>query len=191
MTPLTRVRFAHMDDATEEEMALIRSRVVEHRRLHLVDTLLDLLRGGAGHDFGYQVSRYEHCLQTASRAHREGARDDLVVAALFHDVADDIAPDNHSEAAAAVLRPFLDDEAHWVVRHHGIFQAYHYAHKVGGDRDARERYRGHPHFDLTAHFCAAWDMPAFDPDYDTLPLDDFLPAVRRVFSREPAGWGAA
>ena len=136
MTPLTRVRFAHMDDATEEEMTLIRSRVVEHRRNHLVDTLLELLQGGGGHDFGYQVTRYEHCLQTASRARREGARDDLVVAALFHDVADDIAPDNHSEAAAAILRPFIDEEAHWVVRHHGIFQAYHYAHKVGGDRHA-------------------------------------------------------
>lgn len=190
MTELTRVRFAHMEDATEEEMALIRRRVVEHRERHLVDTLLDLLRGGRGHDFGYRVDRYEHCLQTASRARREGARDDLVVAALFHDVADDIAPDNHSEAAAAILRPFLDDEAHWVVKHHGVFQAYHYAHKLGGDRNARDRYRGHPCFDLTAHFCAAWDQPAFDPDYDTLPLDEFLPAVRAVFGRAPAGWGA-
>ncbi|HEY6417166.1 MAG TPA: HD domain-containing protein [Acidimicrobiales bacterium] len=191
MTGITRVSFAHMDDATEEEMQLIRRRVVEHRELHLVDTLLDLLRSGSGHDFGYQVDRYEHCLQTASRAQRDGAGPDLVVAALFHDVADDIAPDNHSEAAAAILRPVLDEESHWVVRHHGIFQAYHYAHLVGGDRDARERFRGNAHFDVTAHFCAAWDQPAFDPDYDTLPLDAFLPAVREVFGRTPAGWGAA
>ena len=100
----------------------------------------------------------------------------------------------NAAAALEVMSRFAIDPR-WLVYlpPHGIFQAYHYAHKVGGDRHAlaRERYRGHPHFDVTARFCAAWDMPAFDPDYDTLPLDDFLPAVRAVFSREPAGWGAA
>jgi predicted HD phosphohydrolase len=79
----------------------------------------------------------------------------------------------------------LDEEATWVVRHHGVFQGYHYWHKMGGDRDARERYRDSPYFDSAAHFCAAWDQRSFDPDYDVLPLETFLPTVRAVFAREP------
>lgn len=177
--------FTRFDDATTAEIELIQRKVGEYREHHLVDTVLAQLRSGQEYSFGSPVDRYEHSLQTASRARRDGAGTDLVVAALLHDIADDIAPDNHSEAAAAILRPYIDEEAHWVVRHHGIFQAYHYAHKVGGDRDARDRYRDSEHFDATVHFCAAWDEPSFDPGYDTLPLEEFVPAVREVFARTP------
>ena len=73
-----------------------------------------------------------------------------------------------------------------MVRHHGVFQGYHYWHKMGGDRDARERHRDSRYFDSAAHFCAAWDQRSFDPDYDVLPLEAFLPIVHEVFAREPS-----
>ena len=51
------------------------------------------------------------------------------------------------------------------------------------DRDLRESYRGHPHFEDTARFCALYDQAAFDGAYDSAPLDFFETMVRRVFER--------
>ncbi|WP_067873145.1 HD domain-containing protein [Nocardia vermiculata] len=177
------VDFTRMDDATVAEMELIKSEATQHRRDHWLTTVLGLLESMKGHTFGYRVDRYEHSLQSATRAHREGARTDLVMAALLHDIGDDLCPDNHSEVAAAILQPVLDDEAVWIVKHHGVFQTYHYGEKLGMPTDSRERYRDSPYFDSCAHFCAAWDQESFDPDYDTEPLEFFLPMLEEVFAR--------
>ncbi len=185
----TQVTFTRMDDATAEELAVIVGEAQKHLHGHLLDAVIGMLDALKGPTLGYAVDRYEHSLQTASRAHREGARTDMVVAALLHDVGDPIAPANHSELAAAVVSPYLDDEATWVVRHHGVFQGYHYWDRIGLDRDTRERYRGSPFFDAAAHFCGAWDQESFDPAYDTLPIDTFVPMLREVFSRPASGFG--
>ncbi len=126
-----------MDDATVAEMELIRDEAAVHRRDHWLGTVVRLLESMKGYTFGYRVDRYEHSLQSATRAHREGARVDLVVAALLHDIGDDLCPDNHSEVAAAILRPVLDDEAVWVVRHHGVFQTFTTARSWAYPRTAR------------------------------------------------------
>ena len=98
-------------------------------------------------------------------------------------VADAFAPENHSEAAAALLAPYVDDETHWVIKHHGIFQGYYYFHHLGGDRDARDRYADSPHFDACVHFCAEYDQNCFDPNYDNMTVDDFRPMLDEVFAR--------
>lgn len=189
MTPSRQASFTRMEDATRDDVALVVEQAQGHLRAHLVDHLLAMLDGMRGPTLGFQVDRYEHSLQTATRAYRDGARIDLVVAALLHDVADNVAPTNHSEVAAAILGRYLDEEATWVVRHHGVFQGYHYWHKMGEDRDARDRYRSSPYFDAAAHFCGAWDQEAFDFSYDTLGLDVFVPMVREVFARPAAAFG--
>jgi predicted HD phosphohydrolase len=111
----------------------------------------------------------------------------MVVIALLHDIGDTLAPWNHSDLAAAVLQPYVSKDNHWLVQHHGIFQGYYFWHHSGGDRFARERYRGHPMFERTAEFCERWDQRSFDPAYDTLPLAAFEPMVRRLFARAPFG----
>lgn len=179
------VKFTSMDEATEEEIGHVMQLATSHLQGQMLPKILELLDSLKGEKLGYQVDRYNHSLQTATRAYREGVGPDMLVAALLHDIGDGLAPANHSELAAAVLEPYVDDEATWVVRHHGVFQGYHYWHKMGGDRNARERYRGNPHFDATAHFCEAWDQRSFDPGYDVLPLETFLPTVREVFARPP------
>jgi len=184
------VSFTRMDQGSAAEFATIVARADAHTREHLVDNVLGLLRAMQGDTLGYQVDRYEHSLQSATRALRDGARVDMVVAALLHDVGDVVAPANHSELAAAILEPYVDAETTWVVRHHGVFQGYHYWHQLGLDRNTRDRYRGHPSFDAAARFCAEWDQVAFDPEYDTLPLEHFLPMVREVFARPASGFGA-
>ena len=182
--------FTTMEDATPEQLAVVVAEARRHLEEPLVETMVGLLDTLRGPTLGYAVDRYEHSLQTATRALREGARVDMVIAALLHDVGDTLAPANHSELAGAIVAPYLDAEATWVVRHHGVFQGYHYWDKLGLDRNARERYRGHPSFDAAAHFCAAWDQVSFDPDYDTLPLGTFVPMLTEVFTRPASGFGA-
>lgn len=182
------VRFTTMEDGTPEELAYVMSQAGKFLYGGLVDSVLGLLDSLKGEKLGYLVDRYEHSVQTATRAHREGARTDMVVAALLHDIGDALAPANHGGFAAEILKPYLDDEATWVVRHHGVFQGYHYWHKIGSDRNAREKYRDSPYFDTAAHFCAAWDQVSFDPAYDSEPLETFLPMVREVFARPASGY---
>jgi predicted HD phosphohydrolase len=185
-----RVSFTRMDDASAEDLAIVMHLAKVHLQDKVADQVLGLLHSMKGPTLGYQVDRYEHSLQTATLAYRDGARVDMIVAGLLNDIGDALAPANHSEMAATILSPYLDEEATWVVRHHGVFQGYHYWDRIGFDRDARERYRGDPYFDATAHFCAAWDQVAFDPAYDTLPLETFEPMVREVFSRPASGFGS-
>jgi predicted HD phosphohydrolase len=189
-TELKTVSFTKMDDATSEELAIVMAEAKLHLEQQVADRVLELLASMKGPTLGYLIDRYDHSLQTATRAMRDGARTDMIVAALLHDIGDALAPANHSEMAASILAPFLDEEATWVVRHHGVFQGYHYWDKIGFDPNARERYRGSPHFDATANFCAAWDQQAFDPHYDSLPIEAFEPLVREVFARPASGFGA-
>ena len=182
--------FIRMDQGTTEEFQIIIDRANSHLHAHLVDNVFGMLRSMQGDTLGYRIDRYDHSLQTATRALREEARIDMVVAALLHDVGDVLAPANHSELAAAILEPYLDAESTWVVRHHGVFQGYHYWDKLGLDKNTRDRYRESPYFDAASHFCAAWDQVAFDPSYDTLPLEAFEPMVREVFSRPATGFRA-
>ncbi len=158
------------------------------RRDHWLGTVVRLLESMKGYTFGYRVDRYEQSLQSATRAHREGARVDLVVAALLHDIGDDLCPDNHSEVAAAILRPVLDDEAVWVVRHHGCSRLS--LRREAGRTPRQPRpVQGFAYFDTCAHFCAAWDQESFDPEYDSEPLEFFMPMLEEVFSRPPKVWG--
>lgn len=184
------VSFTRMDQSTPEDIALIVAESKIHLNDPLPDTMIAMLEALRGPTVGYQIDRYDHSLQTASRALRDGAETDLIVAALLHDVGDAIAPANHSELAAAIVRPYLSAEATWVVKHHGVFQGYHYWDRLGLDTNARERYRDSPYFDTCAYFCAEWDQVSFDPEYDTLPIETFVPMLREVFTRPASGFGA-
>jgi len=183
------INFTRMDQGTAEEYAFLGRLWEEHKKDHLTDGVLGLLKQMKGPTLGYKIDRYEHSLQSATRAQRDGADEETVVAALLHDVGDSIAPDNHSQVAAAILRPYVSEKTYWIVLHHGIFQGYYFWHHSGGDRNAREQYRGHPYFEACADFCERWDQVSFDPDYDTLPLEAFEPMVYRLFAREPKAFG--
>ena len=178
------VSFTSMAAGTREDYELL-ERLEAEFAAGTADRALEQLRGLAGSLAGYQVDRLEHSLQAATRAYRDDADAELVVAALLHDIGDLLAPHNHSELAAAVLRPYVSERTYWIVRQHGLFQSYYYAHHTGGDRYARDRYRDHPWYQAAVDFCHNWDQTAFDPAYESLPLEFFEPMVRRVFAREP------
>ena len=185
MTELdAKVAFTSMAEGTREDYELL-ERLEAKFAAGTADRVLAQLRGLADSLSGYRVDRLEHSLQCATRAYRDGAGEEMVVAALLHDVGDLLSPHNHSELAAAVLRPYVSERAYWIVRHHGLFQSYYYAHHTGGDRHARDAYRAHPWYQDAVDFCHRWDQPSFDPDYPSLPLDFFAPMVRRIFARAP------
>ena len=126
------------------------------------------------------VSRFTHCLQTATLAHRAGEDDEYVALALVHDIGDILGPYNHGEFAATLMAPFLTEANHWMVAHHHCFQGYYYFEYLGLDKNMREQFRGHPHFERTIKFCEAYDEKAFDPKLDTMPIEAFMPVLRRV-----------
>jgi predicted HD phosphohydrolase len=175
------VSFTRMADGTPEDYAFLESLEGDFMKA-LPDRLLRALDGLKGSFDGYLVTRYEHSLQAATRAHRDGRDEEYVVATLLHDIGDGLAPYTHGEMVAAILRPFVREELHWMVKHHGVFQMYYYAHHSGGDRNARDRYRGDPHFEACAEFCERYDQASFDPAYDSEPVEVFEPMVRRVFA---------
>lgn len=178
------VQFTRMADGTRAEYQYLRG--LEHEYIadlptRLIQALQRLDEGLAG----YQISRYQHSLQTATRAMVDGADTEMIVAALLHDIGDDLSPENHSQVAAAIIRPYVRAEVTWVVNMHGIFQMYFYAHHLDLDRDLRDAYRDHPWYDSCANFCERWDQESFDPNYPTEPIDTFVPMLREIFSRPP------
>jgi len=183
---MDQVEFTRMDQGTEEEYQFL-DRLYRTFSAELPDRVIAHLNLLKGDRLGYKIDRFQHSLQTASRAQRDGADEEMVVAALLHDIGDTISPDNHSELGASVLQPYVSAETHWIIKHHGLFQGYYYFHHCGGDRNAREIYRGHSMFEPTAEFCAKWDQNSFDPAYDTMPFEAFEPALRRIFARAPFG----
>ena len=183
---MNQARFRHFGEARRDEWALIDDRF----RDYVADAprrVLAHLHRLAGDAHGYPVDRFEHSLQTATRALRDGADEEMVVCALLHDIGDDLAPANHAEIGAAILEPFIDPLNAWMIRHHELFQGYHYRHHFGLDRHAREQFRDHPAYARTVRFCDDWDQASFDPDYDTLPLEHFVPMVERILGRAPFG----
>jgi predicted HD phosphohydrolase len=177
-----RAQFTAMESGTQEDWNIIGGHFREFSRAlpQRVLTHLKLLDGDYG---GFPVDRLEHSLQTATRAHRDGRDEAYVVMALLHDIGDTLGSYNHPEIGAAMLRPFVSEEMHWIANTHGVFQGYYFFHYLGGDRDMRENYRGHPHFEACAEFCEKYDQAAFDPAYDSAPLSFFEPMVARVFER--------
>jgi predicted HD phosphohydrolase len=178
-----RANFTRMQDSTREDWQLIggefmqfasglSERVIKH---------LQILEGDYG---GFPVDRYTHSLQTATRALRDGRDEEYVVCALLHDIGDTLGSFNHPDIAAAILKPFVREENHWMMQNHGIFQGHYFFHHIGLDRNLRDNFRNHPNYERTAEFCELYDNPAFDPKAETLPIGEFEPMLRRVM-KEP------
>ncbi len=181
-TTPTKPTFTRMDESTAEEWAVIAAESVAHQP-RVAESVLDLLRSLAAITDGFAVDQLTHCLQTATIAERAGADDEWVVASLCHDIGKAVSVANHPRISAEILRPYVSEEVHWVIAVHQDFQGAHYFHHLGGDPAAREKHRGHPSFARAEQFADEWDQIAFDPAYDTLPLEHFEARVRTQFAR--------
>ena len=181
------VAFTEMANGTAEDYALLHRLESEYVR-DLPARLVAALRELDSSLGGYRVSRLQHSLQSATRAEAAGEADEMVAAALLHDIGDGLAPLAHGEMAAAILKPYVSERIYWIIKHHGLFQMYYYAHHLGGDRHARDQFRGHQWFQDCADFCQNYDQNCFDPDYPTQPLEHFIPLLVRVFAAPREGF---
>jgi predicted HD phosphohydrolase len=180
--PSDRAQFKAMMDGTQEDWAKIAAASATFNR-ELPDRVLAHLKMLKGDCGGFAVDRLEHSLQSATLAHRDGMDEEYVVCALMHDIGDILASASHAELGATIMKPYVSEANYWMMAHHGIFQGYYFFHYLGLDRNMRDQFRGHPQFERTAMFCARHDQNAFDPNYDTMPLEAFEPMVRRVMAR--------
>ena len=179
---MDKVNFKSMENGTAEEYAFLNG-LEDQFNVDLPKRLIAALRSLNSSLSGYQISRLEHCLQGATRAHLAGEDMEMVIAILFHDIGDELAPYSHSEMAAAILRPFISEKIYWIIKHHGVFQMYYYAHHSGGDRNARELFIDSPWYQDAIKFCHEYDQNCFDPDYESKPLEFFVPMINEFFSR--------
>src|SRR5213080_4438767 len=171
--------FTRMDESTLEQWQVIGA---EHARNggRVADRVLMLLESLGEVVDGFATDQLTHCLQTATRAERAGADDEVVIASLCHDIGKAVSVPNHPRIAAEILKPYVRDDVYLMIKHHQDFQGRHYYHHFGGDPNARDQYEGQPWYDLAAQFADDWDQVAFDPDYDTEPLDHFEPMVMEL-----------
>lgn len=176
-----RARFHHMKDGTAEDWKIILGEV-KHFAGGLPDRIMAHLKLLDGDFGGFPVDRLTHCLQTATLAHKDGRDEEYVVCALLHDIGDTLGPFNHADVAATLLEPFVSEQNHWMIKHHGIFQGYYFFHHIGLDRDMHKQFEGHPHYAYTREFIDKYDAPAFDPEGETYPLEFFAPMLGRVLS---------
>ena len=181
---MKKVSFTEMKNGTKEDYLILDKHEKEFAS-KTAERIIKYMHGLTETLEGYQVSRLEHSLQSATRAYNNKENEEMIVATLLHDIGDDLAPMNHSEYAAAILKPYVSERTHWIIEKHGEFQTYYYAHHLGGDKNKREKYKDHEYYQDTIDFCEKYDQNSFDPNYESLPLKFFEPMVKKIFSRKP------
>jgi predicted HD phosphohydrolase len=179
---MDKMHFTRMDEGTDADFAILKQ-VHEETLRNLPDRLFGLL-ADLKMDTAYNITRYDHCLQSATRALRDGRDEEYVVVALLHDICEPLGPFNHGEVIAAILRPFISRDNWWMLAQHGLFQTYFYARHMGLDPNARDKFKSDPAYERTAEFCAKYDEVSFDPDYRSEPLATFEPMVRGLLVKE-------
>ena len=181
---MKKVNFTEMKNGTKEDYMFLDKLEKEYVD-ETADRILGFLSRMTSTLEGYKISRLEHSLQSATRAYKNKESEEMVVACLLHDIGDELAPLNHSEYAATVLKPYVSEKTHWIIEKHGEFQMYYYAHHLGADRFKREKYKDPNYYQATVDFCEKYDQCSFDPNYKSMSLKDFEPMVRNIFSRKP------
>ena len=179
---MKQVSFIAMEDGNSEDYDLLCQKFKEYND-DLSQRILNSLKELKTAYEGYQISRYEHSLQTATRAYHNGENDEMIVAALLHDIGGNLAPYNHGAMASAMLKPYVSEKICWIIAHHDLFVTYYWGHYQGLDRFSRDKYKNHPYYQATIDFCHNYDQNSFDPDYDTLPLEFFEPMVHKIFAQ--------
>ncbi len=174
-----RAKFKSFEESTAEDWAIITPQL-NITQSYVADRVIQLMRDLEIDHGGFPVNRLEHSLQTATRAERDGRDDEYVLCALIHDIGDTLSPFNHPDIAACILKPFVSEANHFMVKNHGAFQGYYFWHYIGLDQNAREEFRDSPYFDHTEEFCAKYDQTAFDADYVSNPLEHYEPLIRQI-----------
>ena len=167
-----------MDDLSQsdwEKLSQYRKKYKREQQAEQALAMLEVQKDDPS--YGFRVNNYRHCLQSATMVYRDGGDDEAIVVALFHDLGFNVCPDNHGEFSATLLANYISEQHYWMLRHHAAFLNYHAKTHSSVDWNAREQYRGHPHFEYTADWVARYDQTSIQTQYDTAPLEYFEPFV--------------
>jgi predicted HD phosphohydrolase len=177
---------SRLDDFTREDWAILGAQRPPYQSALQATQALRLLSASKDDpSFGYHVNNYRHCVQAATRALADGRDDSYVAMALLHDIGFIACPSTHGAFAASLLAPYVDDELVWILERHAIFQMLHYGDHPTADRNARERWRGHQHFEAAAEFVERYDQSTIEAGLPEAELSVFEPILQRVFNRPP------
>jgi predicted HD phosphohydrolase len=176
-----KMHFTRMDEGSDEDFKILQH-VHEQNLSELPGRLFALLEDLKS-DTAYNITRYDHCLQTATRALRDGKDDEYVAVALLHDACERLGPFNHGEVIGSILKPFVSRDNLFMLTQHGLFQTYFYAKHLGLDANARDKFKSDPAYEQTIEFCAKYDEVSFDPDYRSEPLSTFEPMVGKLLTK--------
>ena len=92
--------------------------------------LVSLFTEAGRRGYGEAVTQLAHALQCAALAHRDRADDEVVVAALLHDVGhlverqEDRPEHHHGSGGAAFVQPYVPSRIAWLIEHHVIAKRY-------------------------------------------------------------------
>jgi predicted HD phosphohydrolase len=170
-----------LQERTREDWAEREKEVIQYNQA-TPSRINQMLLAMAQIDSHSSINQLEHSLQTATRAARCGASDEMIVAALCHDISKLISTENHAAVAAEILKPFVGHATYEIIRTHTDFQARYFRAHLGPRKDPRDKYRRQPWFAAACQFADEWDMPARDPSYDTYSLEYFWPLLEKIFS---------
>jgi predicted HD phosphohydrolase len=179
---MERQHFTRMDESNRDQWSFILEETVREQQ-NVPEGILRMLRQLEKIYGGFGVSQLHHALQTATMAKRDNAGDELVLAALCHDIGKAISIPNHAEISASILRKYVSDDVYQVILTHQDFQGRHYYEYFGMSGQMRDQYRDKPWFALAEKFTDEWDQQAFDPKYKCMPLSAFEPLVRQYFGQ--------
>ena len=174
-------RITRMDHATVEQWDEAERVAVAVDR-GLPDRILAFLEMLRGLDDGFAIDQLGHALQTATRAERAGADEELIIGALMHDVGKLSGDEYHDAVSAEMLHGYVREDVYRIVRHHQDFTARYIAPIFGGEPERRSRWRHEPWFGTAEKFVDELDQLSFDPTFVTEPLEHFAPLVHAVFS---------
>lgn len=147
------------------------------------DDIVSILKKMANIHHAFPVHQLEHALQTATNARRGGEGPEMIVAALCHDMGKVISVFNHETIAAEMMKPYVSEQIYNMLKYHGIFQGRFFWDKIGRDPNTYLKFKDKPWFDLTMKFTEVYDSPAFKLNFNTDPLESFIPLIRQVVGK--------
>ena len=179
------VRKATLEEFNPDDWAILARQKKGYLAERQADEVLRMLKAQKDDPaFGYTTNNYQHCLLTATRMLKDKLPEEDVVVGLLHDIGYMVCPNSHGEYAAVLLRPYISERNHWMLLHHEVFQMIHINLPGDVDQNAREQWRGNPHFDWTEKFLALYDQTTFSYAEEAYPIEVFEPMVRRLFAKD-------